>query len=90
MRTNMRPLSSFLFPPSPAGSELTLRPYPGFEEGARPVTTGRLSPDDYKQIGEIRNGLQAETGEVPDLTPALPLYAPGVNAEDFAQIAKEP
>jgi Mn-containing catalase len=61
----------------------------------------RFSPDDYKQIGEIWNGLQAETGEprevqegppeggeVPDLTPAPPLYAPNVNAEDIEEIAK--
>ena len=61
----------------------------------------RFSPDDYRQIGEIWNGLQAETGEprevldgppeggeVPDLNPAPPIYAPGVNAEDIAEIAK--
>ena len=49
-----------------------------------------MSPDDYKQIGEICNGLQAETGEVPNLTPAPALYAPAVNAEDIAEIAKKP
>ena len=61
----------------------------------------RFRPDDYRQIGEIWNGLQAETGEprevqdgppeggeVPDLKPAPPIYAPGVNAEDIAEIAK--
>jgi Mn-containing catalase len=61
----------------------------------------RFSLDDYGQIGEIWNGLQAQTGEprevldgppeggeVPDLTPAPPIYAPGVNAKDIAEIAK--
>jgi Mn-containing catalase len=61
----------------------------------------RFRPDDYRQIGEIWNGLQAETreprevqdgppegGEVPDLNPAPPIYVPGVNAEDIAEIAK--
>ncbi|MDF2704168.1 MAG: Mn-containing catalase, partial [Rubrobacteraceae bacterium] len=49
----------------------------------------RFSPDDYRQIGEIWIDQQADTGEprevldgppeggeVPDLTPAPPLYAP--------------
>ena len=53
----------------------------------------RFSPDDYRQIGEIWNGISAidgserevqdgppEGGEVPDLEPAPPLYAPSVNA----------
>ena len=61
----------------------------------------RFSPDDYKQIGEIWNGLQVDTGEertvedgppeggsVPDLTPAPPLYAPNVNEGDIEEIAK--
>ena len=61
----------------------------------------KFSPEDYNQIGEIWNGLQVDTGEprevvndipeggaVPDLTPAPPLYAPGVNEEDIAEIAK--
>ncbi len=61
----------------------------------------KFSPNDYNQIGEIWNGLQADTGEprevvndipeggaVPDLNPAPPLYAPGVNEEDIAEIAK--
>lgn len=60
----------------------------------------RFSPDDYKEIGQIWNGLQVDTGEarevqdgppeggaVPDLNPAPPLFAPGVNAEDIAEIA---
>ena len=61
----------------------------------------RFSPNDYRQIGEIWNGLQAETGEprevqygppeggeVPDLDPAPPIYAPGVDAENIAEIAR--
>lgn len=61
----------------------------------------RFSPDDYRELGEIWNGMQAETGEprevqdgppegdeVPDLNPAPPIYAPGVNAEDIAEIAR--
>ena len=61
----------------------------------------RFSPDDYKQIGEIWNGISAidgserevadgppEGGEVPDLNPAPPLFAPGVNEEDIAEIAQ--
>jgi Mn-containing catalase len=56
---------------------------------------------DYRQIGEIWNGLQAETGEprevqdgppeggeIRDHNPAPPIYAPGVNAEDIAEIAR--
>jgi len=61
----------------------------------------RFSPDDYKQLSEIWNGSQVETGEprevvdgppeggeVPDLTPMPALYAPGVNEEDIAEIAQ--
>ena len=61
----------------------------------------RFSPDDYRQIGEIWNGLSAidgterevedgipEGGEVPDLEPAPPLYAPTVDADDVEEIAK--
>jgi Mn-containing catalase len=61
----------------------------------------RFSPEDYRQIGEIWNGLSAidgterevedgipEGGEVPDLEPVPPLYAPTVNAEDIEEIAK--
>ena len=61
----------------------------------------RFSPDDYRQIGEIWNGPQADTGEprevrdgppeggaVPDLTPAPPLYAPDVDAEAIEEIAR--
>lgn len=61
----------------------------------------RFSPNDYTQLSEIWNGEQFDTGEprevqdgppeggeVPDLTPASPLYAPGVNAEDIAEIAE--
>ena len=61
----------------------------------------RFSPDDYRQIGEIWNGISAidgterevedgipEGGEVPDLEPATPLYAPSVDAEDVEEIAK--
>jgi Mn-containing catalase len=61
----------------------------------------RFSPNDYTQLSEIWNGEQFDTGEprevqdgppeggeVPDLTPAPPLYAPGVNAEDIAEIAQ--
>ena len=56
---------------------------------------------DYRQIGEIWNSLQTETGEprevqggppeggeVPDHNPAPPIYAPGVNAENIAEIAR--
>ena len=61
----------------------------------------RFSPDDYKEISQIWNGLSAidgserevqdgppEGGEVSDLNPAPPLFAPGVDAEDIAEIAK--
>ncbi len=61
----------------------------------------RFSPDDYRQIGEIWNGPQADTGEprevqdgppeggeVPDLNPAPPLYAPDVDAEAIEEIAR--
>jgi Mn-containing catalase len=61
----------------------------------------RFSPDDYKEIGQIWNGLSAidgterevedgipEGGEVPDLSPAPPLYAPNVDAGDIEDIAK--
>jgi Mn-containing catalase len=61
----------------------------------------RFSPDDYRQIGEIWNSLQAETGEprevqvgppeggeVSDHNPSPPIYAPGVNAENIAEIAR--
>ncbi len=60
----------------------------------------RFSPDDYRQISEIWNGAQVDTGderevmdgppeggEVPDLTPVPEMYAPGVNAEEIAEIA---
>jgi len=62
----------------------------------------RFSPEDYKQIGEIWNGLSAidgsdrevedgipEGGAVPDLAPVPPLFAPNVNAEDIEEIAKK-
>jgi Mn-containing catalase len=61
----------------------------------------RFSPDDYKELGQIWNGLSAidgserevedgipEGGEVPDLSPAPPLYAPNVDAEAIEEIAK--
>ena len=61
----------------------------------------RFSPEDYKQISEIWNDSQVDTGderevmdgppeggEVPDLTPIPAMYAPGVNAEDIAEIAE--
>ena len=61
----------------------------------------RFSPDDYKQISEIWNGDSAitgeprevhdgppEGGEVPDLTLVPPMFAPGANAKDIAEIAK--
>jgi Mn-containing catalase len=61
----------------------------------------RFSPEDYRQIVEIWNGISAidgterevddgipEGGEVPDLSPAPPLYAPNVDAEDIEEIAK--
>ena len=61
----------------------------------------RFSSEDYRQIGEIWNGISAidgtgrevdegipEGGEVPDLSPAPPLYAPNVDAEDIEEIAK--
>ena len=61
----------------------------------------RFSPDDYKELGQIWNGLSAidgserevedgipEGGSVPDLDPAAPLYAPTVDAKDIEEIAK--
>lgn len=61
----------------------------------------KFSPEDYNLMGEIWNGLQVDTGEprevvndipeggaVPDLNPAPALYAPGVNEQDIAEIAK--
>ena len=61
----------------------------------------RFSPEDYKEIGQIWNGISAidgterevqdgppEGGEVPDLNPAPPLFAPGVTAEDIEEIAR--
>lgn len=61
----------------------------------------RFSPDDYKQISEVRNGDSAitgaprevhkgppEGGKVPDLTLVPPMFALGANAEDIAEIAK--
>jgi Mn-containing catalase len=61
----------------------------------------RFSPEDYRQIGEIWKGISAidgterevddgipEGGEVPDLSPAPPLYAPNVDAGDIEEIAK--
>ncbi len=61
----------------------------------------RFSPHDYKRVGEIWNGPQADTGEprevqdgppeggeLPDLTPASPLYAPDVDAAAIEEIAK--
>jgi Mn-containing catalase len=61
----------------------------------------RFSPEDYKELGQIWNGLSArdgserevddgipEGGAVPDLDPAPPLYAPTVDAEDIEEIAK--
>jgi Mn-containing catalase len=61
----------------------------------------RFSLDDYKQIGDIWNGLSAidgsdrevrdgppEGGDVPDLNPAPPLYAPNVSVEDIEEIAQ--
>ena len=62
----------------------------------------RFSPDDYRQISEIWNGSQIDTGEqrevvdgipeggeVPDLTPVPPMYAPSVSAEDVAELARK-
>ncbi len=62
----------------------------------------RFTPDDYKQIGEIWNGPQAETGEerevvdgipeggeVPDLNPIPEMFAPNVSAEEIEEIAKK-
>jgi Mn-containing catalase len=61
----------------------------------------RFSPDDYRQIGEIWNGPQTDTGEprevqdgppeggeIPDLASAPPLYAPEVDAEAIEEIAR--
>jgi len=61
----------------------------------------RFSPDDYRELNKIWNGISAidgserevedgipEGGEVPDLSPAAPLYAPNVDAEDIEEIAK--
>ena len=62
----------------------------------------RFSPDDYKEIAQIWNGPQAETGEprevlddipeggpVPDLSHEPQVFAPGVNEEDVNEIAKK-
>lgn len=62
----------------------------------------RFSPDDYKEIAQIWNGNQAETGEprevldgppeggpVPDLSHEPQVFAPGVNEEDVNEIAKK-
>ena len=62
----------------------------------------RFSPEDYRQIGEIWNGLSAidgsdrevqdgppEGGEDPDLSAAPPLYAPNVSAEEIEEIARK-
>ncbi len=35
---------------------------------------------------EVQDG-PPEGGEVPDLNPSPPIYAPGMNAEDIAEIA---
>ena len=61
----------------------------------------RFSPDDYRQIREIWNGMSAidgserevedgpsEGGEVPDLESSPPLHAPQVSPEDVEEIAK--
>ena len=61
----------------------------------------RFSPEDYKELGQIWNGLSAvdgserevedgipEGGAVPDLEPAAPLYAPTVDAKDIEDIAR--
>ena len=60
----------------------------------------RFSPEDYREIGEIWNGIPASRsgrevqdgpphgGPLPDLDPAPPLYAPTVDAEDIEEIAK--
>lgn len=62
----------------------------------------RFSPDDYKEIAQIWNGAQAETGEprevlddipeggpIPDLSHEPQVFAPGVNEEDVNEIAKK-
>jgi Mn-containing catalase len=62
----------------------------------------RFSPDDYRQMGEIWNGPQADTGEprevvddipeggeVPDLTPVSEMFAPNVSPEEIDEIAKK-
>src|SRR5918997_962909 len=61
----------------------------------------RFSPEDYKELGQIWNGLSAidgserevedgipDGGAVPDLEPAAPLYAPTVDAKDIEDIAR--
>jgi len=61
----------------------------------------RFSPDDYKEIKEIWNGISAidgserevkdgppEGGEVPDLTPIPPMYAPNIDPADVEELAK--
>lgn len=60
-----------------------------------------FSPNDYTELGKIRNGAQvddgqprevqdrsSEGGQIPDPTPAPPPYVPIVNAENIAEIAK--
>lgn len=62
----------------------------------------RFTQDDYKQIGEIWNGPQAETGEerevvdeipeggeVPDLTPIPEMFAPTISPEEIDELAKK-
>jgi Mn-containing catalase len=62
----------------------------------------RFSPDDYRQMGEIWNGAQADTGEerevvddipeggeVPDLTAVPEMFAPSVNSEDVEELVKK-
>lgn len=62
----------------------------------------RFSPNDYREIAKIWNGPQAddgqprevvddipEGGEVPDLSEVSAMFAPGVNAEDVAELAEK-
>jgi Mn-containing catalase len=62
----------------------------------------RFSPDDYKQVSEIWNGDQVDTGEprevvdgipeggeVPDLTPVPEMFAPNIDPADIEELGKK-
>ena len=51
----------------------------------------RFSPDDYKQIGEIWNGLQAETGEPCEVQDGPPEggEVPGLNPAPYHRVVSK-